>query len=282
MFPWYIEIPPPRGLPLRPKFACAMLLLPLLALVTSCGRAPERDGPPPHPFDASAVPDAVPQPEPRSKYGNASSYVVFGRRYYTLATSRGYVERGVASWYGRKFHGRRTSSGEPYDMYAMTAAHRSLPIPTYVAVTHLSNGRRIIVRVNDRGPFHANRIIDLSYAAAKKLGIVRTGTGLVEVRAIDPSASPAVSGGGPAPERVADPTRLFLQVGAFTVHDNAQRMKTRLHSVSDRNVHIIQVLSGAQPIYRVRLGPLEDVEQADRLAERLSAFGVSEARIVVE
>ena len=168
-------------------------LLLITALLQSCagGSAPDADGPP----DASSVPpvppDAVPRVEPRSRYGNPSSYVVFGRRYHVMNSAHDYVERGIASWYGRKFHGRRTSSGEPYDMHAMTAAHKSLPLPSYVRVTNLKNGRSTVVRVNDRGPFHENRIIDLSYAAARKLDILGEGTGMVEVRALTPGRAPA-------------------------------------------------------------------------------------------
>ena len=149
------------------------------------GPAGERDGPGEH-RDVSHVPDAVPKVEPKSKYGNPKSYVVFGKRYYTKASARGHVEKGLASWYGKKFHGRRTSSGERYNMYAMTAAHKSLPLPTYAEVTNLDNGRSVVVKVNDRGPFHRGRVIDLSYAAARKLGVVRRGTAMVEVRSIDP------------------------------------------------------------------------------------------------
>ena len=132
------------------------------------------------------IPNQVPRVEPLSKYGNPKSYVVFGKTYYTLPSSQGFVQRGIASWYGKKFHGRLTSSREPYDMYAMTAAHPQLPLPTYVQVTNLKNGKQVILRVNDRGPFHGNRVIDLSYTAAMKLDIVKQGTGLVEVRALDP------------------------------------------------------------------------------------------------
>ena len=128
----------------------------------------------------------MPKVESKSKYGNPKSYVVFGKRYYVKDSAKGYVEQGIASWYGTKFHGRRTSSGETYDMYAMTAAHKTLPLPTYARVTNLENGRSVMVKVNDRGPFHQNRIIDLSYSAATRLGIVKTGTGRVEVEAIDP------------------------------------------------------------------------------------------------
>ena len=146
---------------------------------------PVVDEAPPEPIDVSTIPNAVPKPEPLSRYGNPVSYVVAGKRYYTMPSSRGYSKRGIASWYGTKFHGQRTSSGEPYDLYAMTAAHRTLPLPTYVEVTNLRNNKSVIVKVNDRGPFHKDRLIDLSYAAAAKLGILGYGTGLVQVRAID-------------------------------------------------------------------------------------------------
>jgi rare lipoprotein A len=138
-----------------------------------------------------AAPGAVPRPELKSRIGNPDSYVVFGERYRVLDTSAGFVEEGIASWYGEPFHGRRTSSGETYDMHQLTAAHKHLPLPTYALVTNLENGRRIVVRVNDRGPFHGSRIIDLSYAAAKELDMIGPGTARVEVRALDPPASDA-------------------------------------------------------------------------------------------
>ncbi len=139
------------------------------------------------PGDLENIPDAVPRVEPRARYGNPATYVVFGKRYHTKTSSQGHVERGLASWYGPNFHGRKTSSGERYDMYQMTAAHKSLPLPTYARVTNLENGRSAVVKINDRGPFHGPRVIDLSYAAATKLGVVKKGTAMVEVRAIDPS-----------------------------------------------------------------------------------------------
>ena len=157
--------------------------------LSACGRsATVEDGAPRAKVDVAAIPDAVPKVEPKSRYGNPASYAVYGKRYYPLNASDGYRERGIASWYGTKFHGRRTSSGEPYDMYAMTAAHKTLPLPTYVRVTNLENRRSVVLRVNDRGPFHTNRIIDLSYTAASKLGILSKGTGSVEVLALDPPA----------------------------------------------------------------------------------------------
>ena len=165
-----------------------------------------------------AVPDAVPRVEPRSRNGNPPFYDVFGKRYYVLSSSVGYWERGVASWYGPGFHKVRTSTGEPYDMYGMTAAHKTLPLPAYVRVTNLQNGRSVVVRVNDRGPFVGNRIIDLSYTAAAKLDMLRNGTAMVEVRSLDPTVAaaadspPRVTGAAaaaaplPAPPRCAAPT----------------------------------------------------------------------------
>lgn len=144
--------------------------------------------------DGSNIPDAVPRPEPLSKWGNPESYKVKGKRYFTKKTSSGHVERGLASWYGKQFHGRKTSSGERYNMYEMTAAHKTLPLPSYVRVTNMENGRTAVVKVNDRGPFHGGRVIDLSYSAAKKLGVVQKGTAMVEVAAIDPLAPDAEPG----------------------------------------------------------------------------------------
>jgi rare lipoprotein A len=170
-----------------------LLLGGLVALLSGCAGSGGKDGP----GDRSGftdAPDAVPKVEPKSKYGNPASYVVFGKRYKTKTSSAGHVERGVASWYGKKFHGRRTSSGERYDMYAMTAAHKSLPLPTYAKVTNLENGRTAVVKINDRGPFHGDRVIDLSYSAARKLGVVSKGTAVVEVRAIDPRKPDSSSG----------------------------------------------------------------------------------------
>lgn len=168
-------------------------------------RAPKRA-----PKGLANLPDPVPRNEPKSRYGNHSPYVVFGKQYRVLASADGYREAGIASWYGAKFHGRPTSSGEPYDMYRLTAAHKSLPVPTYVRVTNLDNGKSSIVRVNDRGPFHERRIIDLSYAAAVKLGFEDRGTARVLVEVVDGSAERQVArtparAPKPAPRRVAEP-----------------------------------------------------------------------------
>lgn len=253
------------------------------------GSGPVSDGPPAESADLSDIPDAVPREEPRSRYGNPSSYTVFGQRYTTLDSAAGYRERGIASWYGSKFHGRLTSSREPYDMYTMTAAHRSLPLPTYARVTNLNNGRSVVVRINDRGPFHPNRIIDLSYAAAGRLDMVRNGTGLVEVEALDPAASvpeptpldTAETSTATAPSPTARPL-LYLQVGAFGNRDNAEKLQTRIVGRLQATVRIQEMASNPHPVYRVQIGPLADVEQADRLSTELGGLGIRESHVVIE
>lgn len=280
----------------------ALLLAATLPLLLSaCGSMPKSggglldtsgDGPPAlaarQDLNVNEVPDAIPRIEPRSRYGNPKFYEVEGRRYYVLASNEGYKERGIASWYGTKFHGRRTSSGEPYDMYAMTAAHTTLPIPSYVEVTNLSNGRKVVVKVNDRGPFRHNRLIDLSYVAALKLGIVAEGTGKVEVRAVvpdeaalkDAAASPA------APQLATDSSpAMFLQVGAFTDRRNAEQLSQRVATVAPRGaVKISEQASAATrgPLYRVRLGPLSSVDEVDQVSRKLDDLGLSDAHVVID
>ena len=221
---------------------------------------------------------------PKSRYGNPKSYVVFNKRYYVMDSSKGYVEKGIASWYGTKFHGKRTSNGETYDMYAMTAAHKNLPLPTYVKVTNLNNGRQVIVKVNDRGPFHENRIIDLSYAAALKLDIVRSGTGLVEVRAIDPDQSIPSDYGAPAQVIPVsnDNSGFYIQVGSFSELGNAETLRQRLGPLGEHLVKISQVVVTGNTLYRVRIGPLTDIDLADSIVSRLANYGVLEHHIVVK
>lgn len=236
---------------------------------------------PRRPIDMSSIPDAVPRYEPRSRYGNPVSYVVNGKRYRVLKSSKGYTELGIASWYGRKFHGRRTSSGEPYNMYAMTAAHKTLPLPTYVAVTNLDNGKKVIVRVNDRGPFHVNRIIDLSYAAAYKLGMLKEGTALVRIRAIDPgnyqrNIRLAKS------DKNKDIKGFYLQVGAFSRYDNALRLKNRLAGLAHGLIHISAASVRGRKLYRVRFGPIIDVSVADHLVVDLNHYGIDEHHIMID
>lgn len=266
-----------------------------LILVTACANPYKKDSAPKQKptTRVDRTEKVIPRAEPKSKYGNPTSYVVFGRRYYVLPSAKGYIEQGIASWYGTKFHGRRTSSGETYDMYAMTAAHKTLPLPTYARVTNKRNGRSIIVRINDRGPFHKNRIIDLSYAAATKLGIVTRGTGLVEVRAIDPlrykdkkTASTLVDVAEPeqaTPKTATDKkVGIFVQVGAFRVRENAQKLSAQFAAL---NVGKVTVYSGeleGTPIYKVRIGPLDTVAQADKTVEKLIQLGHKDYKLVFE
>lgn len=263
----------------------ALALSLLLAACSSAPRIGTQDGISRHlppPVDIASIPDPTPRVEPLSSYGNPDSYVVFGRRYQTLKDGHGYSEKGIASWYGSKFHGRRTSSGEPYDMYAMTAAHKSLPLPCYARVTNLRNNRSVIVRVNDRGPFHDNRLIDLSYTAAWKLGIVGEGTGLVEVTAIDPLAPPATSEPEvPAPKPIRGLPELFLQIGAFGNAGNADRLKQRIEEQLQVNVLIEESTVSTAPVYRVQVGPIASVELADHLTQRLDQLGIRDPHVVI-
>ncbi|MCP5149445.1 MAG: septal ring lytic transglycosylase RlpA family protein [Chromatiales bacterium] len=263
-----------------------LLLVVVSAVLAACGGAPSRDGAPPDDRRWEDVPDAVPRVEPRSRYGNPRSYTVNGQRYHVLESGRGYVERGIASWYGTKFHGRRTSSGEPYDMYAMTAAHKTLPLPAYVEVTNLENGRRVVLRVNDRGPFHGNRIIDLSYTAARKLDIYRTGTGYVEVRVLDPEAPARLATTPPAAARAAATgaggLSLSLQVGAFAVRDNADRLAARMRGLVGDRVGITSATVAGQALWRVRIGPLAGVEEVDRLSASVEQLGLETPQVIIE
>lgn len=260
-------------------------LLFILFFVFACGVMVERDGAPAAPVDISSVPDAIPRDEPHSRYGNPESYEVFGKRYYVLNSSQGFVERGIASWYGTKFDGKRTSSGETYDMYAMTAAHKTLPLPTYVEVINLENEKSIIVRVNDRGPFHENRIIDLSYAAASKLGILSSGTGLVEIRAINSSTYASRSDIASIRKVALDNgpiNEFYIQVGAFSELTNAENLRIKLGSIGKSRIKINQAVVDNKLLYRVRVGPLVNVDNADQIVNQLINLGVTDYHIVVD
>lgn len=254
-----------------------------LILIACGGGGGIRDSAPSKSPNVANIPDAVPRDEPRSKYGNPAHYEVFGKRYYTLNTSRGYHGKGIASWYGTKFHGKRTSSGEPYDMYAMTAAHKTLPLPSYVEVTNLNNGRKVTVKVNDRGPFHDNRLIDLSYSAATKLGIVSKGTGLVDVRAITVGEAPVETANIPVEyPAVIKPVGLYLQVGAFSTSNLAKQLKNKIQRQIGDAVLIAPLHKPKGSLYRVRIGPLASVKYGDALASRLIELGFNDAHIVIE
>jgi len=291
-------------------------------------RPPASEAPPPPatsppPAAVSAVgADAIPKPEPKSRYGNPPFYDVFGKRYYVLSSSADYVERGVASWYGPGFHQVKTSTGELYDMYAMSAAHRTLPLPAYVRVTNLQNGRSVVVRVNDRGPFVGNRIIDLSYTAAARLDMLRDGTAMVEVRSIDTGApppatttlaavTPASSGSSliataeaappaststaPVAETpaavpsAATPTTvsaakpvLFVQAGAFADPANAARLAARLREGDYGRIFVRDDVIAGRKMYRVRIGPVADVPSFDRICAALERDGVHDAHLAMD
>jgi rare lipoprotein A len=266
-----------------------LLFFALAALLTACGSQPPREQPPsvavpersapppppPPPANLDAIPDPVPRAEPRSARGNPVSYEVFGKRYHVLATSEGYRERGVASWYGPDFHARPTSSGEPYDMYAMTAAHKTVPIPAYARVTNLANGRSVVVRINDRGPFVGNRIIDLSYTAAHKLDMWRAGTAFVEVEIITPGTTADVARDiTPPPATALSGPVLYLQVGAFGVAGNAAKLADRLRAGGIDKVSVAAP-TGTPPLHRVRIGPITDVAAYDAMAERVARLGLT-------
>jgi len=219
------------------------------------------DGPSSRKISAADVHDAVPKNEPRARYGNHSPYTVLGKTYTVLPTSKGYHERGIASWYGSKFHGRRTSSGEPYDMHLATAAHKSLPLPTYAEVTNLDNGRKMIVKINDRGPFHEDRIIDLSYAAAIKLGVDQTGTARIDVRAIDVEKSKRSA------VKLADGT--FLQVGAFSKRKTADDLAGKMIAAQLKPVSIQK----SRGLYKVWIGPYASEREIEASMRRVVELG---------
>jgi rare lipoprotein A len=250
------------------------------------GARPPLSGTSVEPPAVQDVPDAVPRVEPRSRYGNPPFYEVFGKRYYVLSSSADYVERGVASWYGPGFHQILTSTREPYDMYAMTAAHKTLPLPAYARVTNLENGRSVVVRVNDRGPFVGNRLIDLSYTAAAKLDMLRNGTAMVEVRSIDPSA--AVQSAAPLTTIAAAPAEatpagapLFVQAGAFADPANAEHLLARLQSGNYGTLFIRQDVIAGRKMYRVRIGPVPSVAEFDRIVAALETAGVHDAHLAL-
>ncbi len=249
----------------------------------------QNDGPPDsHDIDISKIPDAVPRNAPPSKYGNPTSYSALGKRYYVLKSAAGFTQTGRASWYGRQFHGERTSSGEPYNMFSMTAAHKRLPLPTWVEVTNLANGRHCVVKVNDRGPFHDGRIIDLSYVAARRLGVVAHGSAPVRIRTVTPDdyRKPQAAPSSPAPtpplraagndNTSAQPGAAlgYLQVGAFSVAQNARQLHDELIAAGLGPVRIVTP-DARTGLYRVQVGPFANTEARRRTARTLIGRGLA-------
>ncbi|MEW5943271.1 MAG: septal ring lytic transglycosylase RlpA family protein [Pseudomonadota bacterium] len=232
------------------------------------------DNPPPN---LEAIPDAEPKVEPLHKFAN-NPYTVLGQTYVPDTRRKPYKARGIASWYGRKFHGQKTSSGEIYDMYGMTAAHPTLPLPSYARVTNVRNGKAVVVRINDRGPFHSSRLIDLSYTAAYKLGIVQNGSAQVEVESIDPAGDPRpaeAASSKPAPEGkeaaipiTAERGGVFLQLGAFGTRENAENFRAKLLPELGSLADVLHI-SAANGLFRVRLGPYASRSEAGDAAAQV-------------
>ena len=240
------------------------------------------DGGPSSHIDIRGLLEPVPRDEPRSRTGNRSPYTVLGKNYRVLDSAQGYRERGLASWYGTKFNGRATSSGELYDICSFTAAHKTLPLPSYVRVTNLDNGRSLIVRVNDRGPFHAGRVMDLSYAAAVRLGVDRTGTARVELEAVGPGAAAsqdrAPVAAASAAIRSQAPRSALIQAASFSEKSNAQRLVDRLQEGGVAQVDIDHVEVDGRDLWRVRIGPV-DADDIDGVLARLRGLGVLNPRV---
>lgn len=243
----------------------------------------EKDFGPSGEVDMSHVPDAVPRYEVRTRAGNKNPYTVLGKTYHLIQDETSYKERGYASWYGFKFNGHKTSNGEIYDVYGMTGAHKTLPIPSYVKVTNLDNGKTVVVRINDRGPFHSGRIIDLSYAAAQRIGIHRAGTGRVEVEIALPTDAVSVPRKNATTTHVVSsalPSGTYLQVGAFgsvkTANDFAKTIRGRL------TASVIVASAGAKNVHRVRVGPFKDTAQLQRARDQLASIKIYDAHVVYE
>ncbi len=254
-----------------------------IGLIFSACQNPPPNTPPPKPTVTTPVsstkptellslPDATPRAEPLSKRGNPAFYEVQGERYFVKSSAVGYVERGVASWYGPGFHQEFTSNGEPYDMYGLTAAHKTLPLPCYVQVTNLSNGKQVTLRVNDRGPFKTGRIIDLSYTAAAKLDMLRDGTALVEVRALTPGEANTS-----LPNNAIKP--IYVQAGAFNSASNADRLVGELRNKGFSQAGVYSEMLNGQSLFRVRIGPINTVNHFDQIVSQLKALGIADARL---
>jgi rare lipoprotein A len=226
----------------------------------------DQDAAPLRPISPDQVSDAIPRPDPILIFGNVSPYTIDGITYTVLQDHKNYREQGTASWYGAKFTGHKTSNGELYDLYQPSAAHKTLPIPSYARVTNLDNGKSIVVRVNDRGPFHSDRLIDLSYAAAVKLGYMETGTARVEVEVID------IAGVEDRRDPVYGSYR-YLQLGAFGQESNALTLVEKLQALLSVPVFISSVESGGALLYQVRIGPVDDKNHLAALQQQLQDSG---------
>ncbi len=286
-------------LTLRKMFrSLTILLMVSAAFACSTTSKKDQDTGPQGPIDWTQVKPVTPKKENKSRYGNPVSYEVFGKTYHVLNSSEKFKQKGVASWYGSKFHGRRTSSGETYDMLQLTAAHKTLPIPCYVKVTNLDNGKTLVVRVNDRGPFVKSRIIDLSYAAAHQLGMADKGTANVAIETID-FASPQTRKSSPKriaaslnrPSKSTKAGKLnspkegkyrFVQVGAYSNPQSAKKLAKVLDREINLPVKISSVKRNGKKLYRVRIGPIDSLEVAEQLASTLNISELGKPSIVYQ
>lgn len=238
--------------------------------------AQEKDNGPMQDVDLSHVPDAVPRKETRTIAGNKDPYTILGKTYHLIKDESSYKERGYASWYGQKFNGYKTSNGEIYDMYAMTAAHKTLPIPSYVRVTNVTNGKTVVVRVNDRGPFHEGRVIDLSYAAAQRIGIHKHGTGLVDVEIVLPNDGPAIPRRAEAPVNSTEtrlPDNTYLQIAAFSTLDAAREYSAAL-ATKMTFIPVIHSDLAPKEIHRVRIGPFKTTQALQAARDQLAKLNL--------
>ncbi len=259
-------------------------------MLTGCGSfSVNQDGAPSKSMDWESIPDAVPMTEPLSETGNPESYVVFGQRYFVDFNATDFRQQGIASWYGTKFHGRKTSSGEVYDMYAMTAAHKTLPLPSYVRVKNLHNNKEVIVKVNDRGPFVDDRIIDLSYAAAQKLEIISNGTAKVEIETVFPASATTQTNGAQqnGNSAISPNAYYYVQLGAFSHRAHAERLLLQLKSQAITPASIISTINENSngtdsSLFRVRVGPFTDKLQLQAMESQLSELGYNASYIISE
>ena len=281
------------------------IVSPILVAMMACSSAPAPEQTPESPnagrysisqdraptriVDLASIPEVIPEPLNRTGAGNRSPYTVLGKSYEVMPTEVGYNERGVASWYGEKFHGHKTSNGEVFDMFLASAAHKSLPIPSFLRVTNLDNNRSIVVRVNDRGPFHGDRVIDLSYAAALKLGYADRGTARVQLESIvatGTSGDRAVRASNSVWNetlRVSSTGNKYVQVGAFSDLSAAQEVTSRVEEITSLPVFIRTVnISNNKILHRVRVGPISDPGQIQRVSESVVAANLGSPYTVTE
>ncbi len=280
---------------IKNKLIKSLSITVLLLNINACNMSDSQDGPPRYPVDLSHVKEPIPKVEPKSKYGNPEAYSVFGKKYKTMKASDDFSETGKASWYGTKFHGKRTSSGEKYDMFELTGAHKSLPLPTYARVTNVDNNKSIIVKINDRGPFHDDRILDLSYAAAAKLGVLGKGTANVKLTTINPKQEHKENKGenhnkkGNTGKKMLAQNKspsndlVRVQIGAFTQKQHAEKLIKNVAKVIDQPIKISandhSSSKKANTLFKVHIGPIPS-EKLNQVKEKLADINIKNPIVI--